>query len=216
MDAYNTQDVDEPTSLARRRTSAHGPTVAFDPDAEFHWTLVADPGRMGRARMDSYRTRRRRPIVQAEPIVRGRETWSLIPTLCRAAHGHAATRCRCCRPAYAERNDRVRRIYAASDDPRQAWQEARRLGIDYLYVDDDGAYRVSGGQQVRQRARICSRRRSAMPKRSSTPCARSARRFGRAMNQSRAPIFFPSASRARRVADRHFDDPLALRRQPAR
>ena len=37
-------------------------------------------------------------------------------------------------PAYAERNQRVRALYA-SGDARFAWQEAKDLGIDYLYAD---------------------------------------------------------------------------------
>jgi uncharacterized membrane protein len=39
------------------------------------------------------------------------------------------------RPAYAERNQLVKAIYAGAN-PRLAWQQARALGIDYLYVDD--------------------------------------------------------------------------------
>ena len=37
-------------------------------------------------------------------------------------------------PEYAERDARVKAIYA-SDDPELAWREARALGIDYLYAD---------------------------------------------------------------------------------
>jgi uncharacterized membrane protein len=74
-------------------------------------------------------------VVQAEPVVRGRETWSLIPTFAerRMATGNALPLL--ARPIYAERNERVKQIYA-SNDARWAWQDAVALGIDYLYVDD--------------------------------------------------------------------------------
>ena len=44
-------------------------------------------------------------------------------------------------PEYAEKSELVRRIYAG-DDAKQAWELARQLGIDYLYVDaaERGAY----------------------------------------------------------------------------
>jgi hypothetical protein len=73
--------------------------------------------------------------VQAEPIVRGRETWSLIPTFAerRMASGNALPLL--ARPIYDERNNQIRSVFASAD-PRAAWQEARTLGIDYLYVDD--------------------------------------------------------------------------------
>ncbi len=105
----------------------------FEPDAEFHWTLV-----LTRAECDALEWIRTstppQAIVQFEPTVRGRETWSLIPSFAerRMATGNALALLPT--PAYAERNDRVRRIYASAD-ARAAWQDARSLGIDYLYVD---------------------------------------------------------------------------------
>ena len=77
----------------------------------------------------------RTAVVQAEPIVRGRETWSLIPTFAerRMATGNALALL--ARPTYEERNRLIQGIYSGSD-AHLAWQQARALGIDYLYVDD--------------------------------------------------------------------------------
>ena len=132
VDAYNTQDV-ENRHLSRDAERVRTGPVAFQPDAEFHWTLV-----LTKAECDALEWIRTmtppQAIVQFEPAVRGRETWSLIPSFAerRMATGNALALLPT--PAYAERNDRVRRIYASSD-AREAWQDARNLGIDYLYVD---------------------------------------------------------------------------------
>ena len=69
-----------------------------------------------------------------EPNVRGRETWTLIPTFAerRMATGMALALLPV--PDYEERNEIVKDIYA-SDDAARAWHRARSLGIDYLYVD---------------------------------------------------------------------------------
>jgi uncharacterized membrane protein len=69
-----------------------------------------------------------------EPNVRGRETWTLIPTFAerRMATGTALALLPVAE--YDERNALVKQIYA-SDDAALAWGAAKRLGIDYLYVD---------------------------------------------------------------------------------
>jgi uncharacterized membrane protein len=116
VDAHNAQDVDN------RRM---GPG--------FHWTVVLSPAEQeGLAWI-----RAQTPadaIVQAEPTVRGRETWSLIPSFAerRMAGGLPISLMHV--PAYDTTSEQVRQIYA-SDDAAAAWQIARQLGIDYLYVD---------------------------------------------------------------------------------
>jgi uncharacterized membrane protein len=75
-------------------------------------------------------------IVQMEPIVRGREHWTLIPSFAgrRMAAGLPISLLPV--PEYQERSAIVQRIYATSDSAEAA-AIARRLRIDYLYVDED-------------------------------------------------------------------------------
>jgi len=116
IDAYNAQDVDN------RRM---GPG--------FHWTVVLTPAEQeGLAWIRTHTPTD--AIVQAEPTVRGRETWSLIPSFAerRMAGGLPISLMHV--PAYDTKSAQVRQIYA-SDDAALAWQIAKQLGIDYLYVD---------------------------------------------------------------------------------
>jgi hypothetical protein len=131
IDAYNTQDVAN-RHLSGDAARVRGAHSAFDPEGEFHWTVILTPAQQ--AALDWIRTNTPvSAVVQAEPTVRGRETWSLIPSFAerRMATGAALP---LPGPYYADRNRRVRAIYASSD-ARAAWQEAKDLGIDYLYVD---------------------------------------------------------------------------------
>jgi len=75
-------------------------------------------------------------IVQMEPIVRGREHWTLIPSFAgrRMAAGLPISLLPL--PEYTERSDVVRRIFD-SRDPTEASVLARKLRVDYLYVDSD-------------------------------------------------------------------------------
>jgi hypothetical protein len=118
IDAYNVQDV-----------SNRG----FAPRNEFHWTVLVTPDEQ--AALGWIRTRTPKDaVVQMEPNVRGRETWTLIPTFAerRMATGTALALLPV--PEYEKRNEMVKQIYQ-SDDARLAWNEAKSLGIDYLYVD---------------------------------------------------------------------------------
>jgi hypothetical protein len=80
-------------------------------------------------------------IVQMEPIVRGREHWTLIPSFAgrRMAAGLPISLLPL--PEYQERSDQVRTIF---NTPRasEASAIARRMHISYLYVDetDTAAY----------------------------------------------------------------------------
>lgn len=133
LDAFNAQDV-ENQHLSRDAERVRGSQVAFDPDQEFHWTLSVSPEEVQALRWIRDHT----PVdarVQMEPTVRGRETWSLIPSFAerRMVTGNALPLLP--RPAYAVRNGQVRDLYASSD-AEHAWAEARGLGIDFLYVGD--------------------------------------------------------------------------------
>jgi len=133
IDAYNTQDVTN-RHLWRDAERARGVNVPFDPSTEYRWTLTITPEEW-EALMWIRSNTPTHAIVQAEPVVRGRETWSLIPTFAerRMASGNALPLL--ARPVYDDRNRLVKGIYAGAD-PRLAWQQARALGIEYLYVDD--------------------------------------------------------------------------------
>jgi hypothetical protein len=69
-----------------------------------------------------------------EPTVRGRETWTNIPTFAarRMAAGLPISLLR--KPLYTERSDRVRQIYA-TENADDASRLARALGIDFIYLD---------------------------------------------------------------------------------
>ena len=116
IDAYNAQDV------ANR---AMGPG--------FHWTVRITP-----AEQEAFEWIKRNTapdaVVQAEPIVRGRETWSLIPTFAerRMAAGNPISLLAI--PEYAAGSEQVRHIYAGPD-ANAAWQQAKQMAIDYLFVD---------------------------------------------------------------------------------
>jgi hypothetical protein len=106
----------------------------------FRWTLTttADQQRVfAWIRMQTPET----AIVQMEPIVRAREHWTLIPSFAgrRMAAGQPISLLP--QPAYLEASEQVRTIYA-SDSAAEASAIARRLRIDYLYVDatDTTAY----------------------------------------------------------------------------
>lgn len=116
IDTFNAQDVEN---------TAMGPgflwTVRLTPDEQeaLTWIRTHTP---------------RDAVVQAEPIVRGRETWSLIPSFAerRMAAGLPISLMHV--PDYDRRSAEVRRIYSI-DDPAEAAQLAGALGINYLYVD---------------------------------------------------------------------------------
>src|SRR5678816_42148 len=77
-------------------------------------------------------------IVQMEPTVRARTTWSLIPSFARRrmAAGQPISLLGGTTPGseYAERSARVKTMYETSN-ARQAWDIARALRIDYVWVD---------------------------------------------------------------------------------
>jgi hypothetical protein len=88
-------------------------------------------------------------IVQMEPTVRDRSTWSLIPSFAerRMAAGRPISLLggTSDHSEYAERSARVRTMYQTGD-ARQAWDIARALRIDYIWVD--GVERAAYGPGV--------------------------------------------------------------------
>lgn len=115
IDAYNAQDV---------------ANLKMGPG--FHWTVtVTAPEQEA---LDWIRAHTApNAIVQHEPIVRGRETWSLIPTFAQRRMATGSPLALLPVPEYEDKNNLVQTMYATGD-PRAAWQIAKGLKIDYLYV----------------------------------------------------------------------------------
>ena len=127
IDVYNAQDTSNVSE------SPIGPwTVVIPPDqqAGLDWLRRSTPTTA---------------IVQMEPMVRDRSTWSLIPSFAerRMAAGRPISLLGGTADGseYAERSGRVRMMYETGD-ARQAWTLARALRIDYIWVDatERGAY----------------------------------------------------------------------------
>jgi uncharacterized membrane protein len=116
IDAYDAQDVGN---------TAMGPG--------FHWTLSLSASELAALSWIQAHTPDA-AIVQAEPIARGREAWSLIPSFAgrRMAAGLPISLMH--EPAYDTRSRAVQEIYAGAE-PERARSLVRELGIDYLYVD---------------------------------------------------------------------------------
>jgi len=123
IDAYNASDI----------TNA-------DRGAGFRWTVILTPGQQEALRW----VRRATPalaIVQAEPIVRERDQWSLIPSFAERRMSAGLPISLLPTPEYMARAARVREIFRSrSIDDAHAL--ARELKIDYLWVDgtDRAAY----------------------------------------------------------------------------
>jgi hypothetical protein len=123
VDAYNAQDI------WNRR-----------PGPGFRWTLWTT-----RQQRQAFEwIKRNTPedaIVQMEPVVRGREHWTLIPSFAgrRMAAGDPISLLPI--PEYALKSGEVRTMFATGS-AADAAAIARRLGIDYIYVDqtDVSAY----------------------------------------------------------------------------
>jgi hypothetical protein len=121
IDLYNAQDTSNVSA------SPIGPwTVVITPDqvAGLEWLRRSTP---------------QTAIVQMEPTIRERRTWSLIPSFAerRMAAGRPISLLGGTSDGseYAERSLRVRTMYETGD-ARQAWDIARALRIEYIWVDD--------------------------------------------------------------------------------
>jgi hypothetical protein len=118
LDTFNAQDI------GNRR-----------PGPGFRWTLWTTP-----AQQEAFAWLRANTadddIVQMEPIVRGREHWTLIPSFAgrRMAAGQPISLLPI--PEYTRRSDEVRALFS-TPSAEDAWNIARRLQLDYLYVDQE-------------------------------------------------------------------------------
>jgi hypothetical protein len=124
VDVYNSQDI------TNRAPSPGG----------FRWTLWLTPGQQ-QAFDWIRRTVPKTAIVQMEPMVRGREHWSLIPSFGERRMAAGLPISLLPTPEYQRLSEEVRAIYA-TPDAANASQRAHHLRIDYLYLDatDRAAY----------------------------------------------------------------------------
>jgi hypothetical protein len=83
-------------------------------------------------------------IVQMEPMVRGREHWTLIPSFASRRMAAGLPISLLPLPDYLERSAEVKRLFETSD-AAEASTLALRLRIDYLYVDQDDVTAYPGG-----------------------------------------------------------------------
>ena len=116
VDTYNAQDISN-----------------REPGPGFRWTLWVTPDQQ-RAFEWIRSNLPPRAVVQMEPIVRGREHWTLVPSFAgrRMAAGLPISLLPL--PDYDVASKQVQTIFATAD-ANQAWTTARRMRIDYLYVD---------------------------------------------------------------------------------
>jgi hypothetical protein len=116
IDAWNAQDVE----------NEHR-------GAGFRWTLLVTPAQQAAyAWIRSYTDPR--ALVQFEPVARGREGWTNVPAFAQRAMAAGLPISLVTQPHHREGSEQVRGLFATTS-AREAWATARRLRIDYLYVD---------------------------------------------------------------------------------
>jgi hypothetical protein len=129
IDTYNAQDI---TNLRM------GPG--------FPWTITLSPAQQ--AGCDWIRKTPPRTVVQADPLARDRQNWSIIPTFAgrRMAVGQALPLLP--EPQQAGGKERAHAVLVTLP-PVAAHDEARRLGIDYLWFDEDDVTSKMGANPPR-------------------------------------------------------------------
>jgi hypothetical protein len=99
----------------------------------FPWTLTVTPGQQAALAWVKQHTPPT-AVVQMDPLARGRGHWSFIPTFAGRRMAAGLPISLLPHPDYQRLSQQVRRIFD-SQDPAGAHQIARRIGIDYLWVD---------------------------------------------------------------------------------
>ena len=119
IDLYNAQDI------SNRQLGPGG----------FHWTQAVT-----RPQQRAFEWLRESvpedAIVQMEPKLRGADHWSLIPSFAQRRMSAGLPISLLPTPEYEQGSLEVQWIYR-TPDAREAWELARRRGIDYLYIDPD-------------------------------------------------------------------------------
>jgi hypothetical protein len=117
VDVYNAQDIGN---------LSEGPG--------FPWTQVVD--RQQAAALDWLRrATRATDTVQLDAIARDETTWSIIPSFAERRQAAGTPRTLVEDPEYQERSERVRTMYATGS-AREAWEIARALRVDYVWIDE--------------------------------------------------------------------------------
>jgi hypothetical protein len=120
IDTYNAQDI---TNFAQSPNGPWTVTVTAEEQQGLDWLRRQTPA-------DA--------IVQMDPLARERSTWSLIPSLAqrRMAAGRPISLLGGTQndSEYGERSARVKTMYA-TPDAQAAWDTARALRIDYIWID---------------------------------------------------------------------------------
>jgi hypothetical protein len=146
LDALTARSAGWATALAAAVLLAGAPTTVIDTyNAQdignrrmgpgFRWTIPVTPAQQAAFAW----IRRHVPddaVVQMEPMLRGRDHWSLIPTFAERRMSAGLPISLLPVPAYAQHSSEVRRMYR-TPDAREASHLARAAGIDYVYVDEE-------------------------------------------------------------------------------
>ncbi len=120
IDAYNAQDI---TNFSASPIGPWTVTITRDEHDGLAWLR---------------RTTAPTAIVQMDPAARARQTWSLIPSLAHrrmaAGQPNSILGGTAAGTEYADKSARVRTMYETTN-AQQAWEIARSLRIDYVWVD---------------------------------------------------------------------------------
>ena len=120
IDAYNAQDI---SNFSESPIGPWTVIVTRDENQGLEWLRKSTPPTA---------------IVQMEPMVRARQTWSLIPSFAqrRMAAGQPISLLGGTDEGseYRQRSERVRAMYTTAN-AQEAWDIARSLRIDYVWVD---------------------------------------------------------------------------------
>ena len=117
IDVYNAQDISN-----------------LRPAAGFPWTQVIDRNQ-GEALDWVKRATPLLDTVQLDPLARNRTTWSIIPSFGERRMAAGDPRTLVADPEYIERSTRVRQMYETTSAD-EAWNLARALRIDYVWIDE--------------------------------------------------------------------------------
>jgi hypothetical protein len=100
----------------------------------FPWTLTVTPGQQAALAWVKQHTPSK-AVVQMDALARGRGHWSFIPTFAGRRMAAGLPISLLPRPEYQRMSQQVRAIFDCRDAD-SAHLSARRMGIDYLWVDD--------------------------------------------------------------------------------
>jgi uncharacterized membrane protein len=117
IDAYNAQDTDNHRM-----------------GAGFHWTLTLSSAQQEALRWIQ-RSTHPSAIVQMEPVTRGADTWTLIPTFARRRMWAGLPISLLADDEYRVRSRRIREAFGTTD-PEQAWHIFKQAKVQYVYLDD--------------------------------------------------------------------------------